>query len=56
MFNKFIFLTKDDCHDVATIMLYQAYIGGWPAEFIHLSKGKASEDPLGERKETNKNT
>jgi hypothetical protein len=35
-------------------MLFQAYTGGRPAEFVHSSKGKASEDPLGERKEINK--
>jgi hypothetical protein len=35
-------------------MLFQAYIGGRPAEFVHSSKGKASEDPLGEREETSK--
>jgi hypothetical protein len=50
-----VFPTEDDRHDVATIMLFQAYTGGRPAEFVHSSKGKASEDPLGEREETNKN-
>jgi hypothetical protein len=49
-----VFPTEDDRHDVATIMLFQAYTGGRPAEFVHSSKGKASEDPLGEREETNK--
>jgi hypothetical protein len=43
-----VFPTEDDRHDVATIMLFQAYTGGRPAEFVHASKGKASEDPLGE--------
>ncbi|PVH69879.1 hypothetical protein DL98DRAFT_578123 [Cadophora sp. DSE1049] len=50
-----VFPTEDDRHDVATIMLFQAYTGGRPAEFVHASKGKASEDPLGEREEANKN-
>jgi hypothetical protein len=36
-------------------MLFQAYTSGRLAEFVHSSKGKASEDPLGEREETNKN-
>lgn len=48
------FPTEDDRHDVATIMLFQAYTGGRPAEFVHVSKGKASQDPLGEA-EANKN-
>jgi hypothetical protein len=50
-----VFPTEDDRHDVATTMLFQAYTGGRPAEFVHASKGKASEDPLGEKEETNKN-
>ncbi len=29
-------------------------MGGWLAEFVHLSKGKASEDPLSEREEASK--
>jgi hypothetical protein len=49
-----VFPTEDDRHDVATVMLFQAYTGGRPAEFVHSSKGKASEDPLGEREETSK--
>jgi hypothetical protein len=46
-----IYPTEDDRHDVATIMLFQAYTGGRPAEFVHASKGKASQDPLGEAEE-----
>lgn len=46
-----VFPTEDERHDVATIMLFQAYTGGRPAEFVHSSKGKASEDTLGEREE-----
>jgi hypothetical protein len=46
-----VFPTEDDRHDVATIMLFQAYTGGRPAEFVHASKGKASQDPLGEVEE-----
>jgi len=42
-----VYRTEDDRHDVATIMLFQAYTGGRPAEFVHSSKGKASQDPLG---------
>ena len=34
-------------------MLSQCYIGGRPAEFVHSSKGKASQDPLGEAEDTN---
>ncbi|KAG4027417.1 hypothetical protein MFRU_030g00530 [Monilinia fructicola] len=45
-----VFPTEDDRHDVATIMLFQSYTGGRPAEFVHSSKGKAGEDPLGEAK------
>lgn len=43
-----VFPTEDDRHDIATIMLFQSYTGGRPAEFVHSSKGKASQDPLGE--------
>jgi len=32
-------------------MLFLAYISGRPSEFIHSSKGKASQDPLGEAEE-----
>ena len=50
-----VFPTEDDRHDVATIMLFQAYTGGRPAEFVHASKGKASQDPLGEAEERESN-
>ena len=50
-----VFPTEDDRHDVATLLLFQSYTGGRPAEFVHSSKGKASEDPLGEAEETCKN-
>ncbi|CZR51447.1 uncharacterized protein PAC_01323 [Phialocephala subalpina] len=53
--DKSVFPTEDDRHDVATIILFQAYTGGRPAEFVYTSKGKASENPLGEREESNKN-
>jgi hypothetical protein len=46
-----VFPTEDDRHDVATIMLFQAYTGARPAEFVHATKGKASLDPLGEGEE-----
>jgi hypothetical protein len=36
-------------------LLFQSYTGGRLAEFVHSSKGKASEDPLEEADETNKN-
>ena len=36
------------------IILFQAYIGGRLVEFIHVSKGKASQDLLGEAEDTNK--
>ncbi|MCJ1319459.1 hypothetical protein MMC15_004795 [Xylographa vitiligo] len=36
-------------------MLFQAYTYGRPAGSVHSWKGKASEDPLGEREETSKN-
>jgi hypothetical protein len=54
--DKSVFPTEDDCYDVATVMLFQAYTGSRPAEFVHSSKGKASEDSLGEREETNENS
>ena len=50
-----VFPTEDDRHDVATVMLFQAYTGGRPAEFVHASKGKACQDPLGEAEEANRN-
>jgi hypothetical protein len=37
------------------ILLFQSYTGGRPAEFVYSSKNKASENPLGETKKTNKN-
>jgi len=49
-----VFPTEDDRHDLATIMLFNAYTGGRPAEFVHASKGKASQDPLGEADEISK--
>jgi hypothetical protein len=52
--DKSVFPTEDDRLDVATIMLFQSYTGGRPAEFVHSSKGKASQDPLGEAEDTNK--
>ncbi|KAM0139056.1 hypothetical protein ACHAP3_003324 [Botrytis cinerea] len=51
--DKSVFPTEDDRHDIVTIMLFQSYTGGRPAEFIHSSKGKASEDPFG-KAETDK--
>jgi hypothetical protein len=52
--DKSVFPTEDDRLDVATIMLFQSYTGGRPAEFVHSSKGKASQDPLGEAEDANK--
>ncbi|KAG9232492.1 FluG domain-containing protein [Amylocarpus encephaloides] len=49
-----VFPTEDDRHDVATIMLFDSYTGGRPAEFVHASRGKANQDPLGEADEDNK--
>jgi hypothetical protein len=49
--DKSVFPTEDNRHDVATVMLFQAYTGGRPAEFVHTSKGKACQDPLGEAEE-----
>ncbi|KAJ8058423.1 hypothetical protein OCU04_012612 [Sclerotinia nivalis] len=51
--DKSFFPTKDDRYDVATIMLFQSYTSGRPAEFVHSSKGKASEDRFG-KAETDK--
>jgi hypothetical protein len=53
--DKSVFPTEDDRHDVATVMLFQAYTGSRLAEFVHVSKGKASQDPLGEAEVANKN-
>lgn len=46
-----IFRTEDDRLDFATITLFLAYTGGRPAEFIHVSKNTASQDPLGKEEE-----
>jgi hypothetical protein len=43
-----IFRTEDDRLDYAAIDLFLAYTGGRPAEFVHASKGAASQDPLGD--------
>ncbi|RFU28318.1 hypothetical protein B7463_g8023, partial [Scytalidium lignicola] len=40
--------TEDDRLDTAAIMLFLAYTGGRPAEFVDASKGDVSKDPLGE--------
>jgi hypothetical protein len=53
--NKYIYPTEDDRYNIATILLFQSYTGGRPAEFVYSSKGKASKDPFGEAEETNKN-
>ena len=50
-----VFPTEDDRLDLATLLLFQSYTGGRPAEFVHSSKGKASKDPLGEAEKANKN-
>jgi hypothetical protein len=47
-----VFPTEDDRHDVATILLFQSYTGGRLVEFVHSSKGKASQDTLGEAEAT----
>jgi hypothetical protein len=52
--DKSVFPTEDDRHDLATIMLFNAYTGGRPAEFVHASRGKASQDPLGEADKSSK--
>jgi hypothetical protein len=52
--DKSIFLTKENRLDLATIVLFNAYTGGRPAEFIHASKGKASQDPYREAEATSK--
>ncbi|RFU29061.1 hypothetical protein B7463_g7279, partial [Scytalidium lignicola] len=49
--DQHVFPTEDDRHDLATILLFQSYTGGRPAEFVHALKGKASEDPLGKAEE-----
>jgi hypothetical protein len=49
-----VFPTEDARHDVATIMLFESYTAGRPAEFVHASKGKASQDPLGEAEDANR--
>jgi hypothetical protein len=49
-----VFPTENDRHDIATIMLFQSYTGGRLAEFVHLVKGKASEDPFGKAEDANK--
>jgi hypothetical protein len=43
-----VFSTEDDCYDMAIIILFQSYTDSRPAEFVHLSKDKASQDLLGE--------
>ena len=49
-----VFPTKDDRYDITTIMLFQAYTGSRLAEFVDISKGKASQDPLSEVEEADK--
>ena len=49
-----VFPTEDDRHDVAAIMLFQSYTGCRPAELVHSSKSRASQDPLAEAEDTDK--
>jgi hypothetical protein len=49
--DEYVFPTEDNRYDITTILLFQSYTGGRPAEFVYSSKGKASEDPLGEAEE-----
>ncbi len=52
--DKSVFPTEDNRLDITTIMLFQSYTGSRPAEFVYSSKGKASQDPLGEAEDANK--
>lgn len=52
--DEHVFPTEDDRHDVATILLFRSYTSGRSTKFVYFSKGKASEDPLGEAEATNK--
>ena len=52
--NAHVFLTEDNWYDFAMLLLFQFYTDSQPAEFIHFSKGKTSEDLLNEA-EKNKN-
>ncbi|RDL30426.1 uncharacterized protein BP5553_10304 [Venustampulla echinocandica] len=47
-----IFRTEGDRLDFACTTLFQAYIGGRPAEFVHASKSTTSQDPLSEKEKT----
>ena len=52
--DKSTFRTEDDRLDFAAVTLFLAYTGGRPAEFVHVSKNRASQDPLGEEERTPK--
>ncbi|KAF4633187.1 hypothetical protein G7Y89_g4931 [Cudoniella acicularis] len=49
--DKSVFHTENNRHDMATVMLFQAYTSSRPAKIVHSSKGKASQDPLGDIEE-----
>jgi hypothetical protein len=53
--DEHVYPTKDDRHNIATILIFQSYTSVQPAKFVHSSKIKTSEDPLGEADKTNKN-
>lgn len=47
------FQTEDDRHDLATLLLFQAFTGCRPAELVDASKGNACQDPLVDPDDTN---
>jgi hypothetical protein len=47
-----VFRTEDDRLDFAAVTLFLAFTGGRPAEFVHVAKNPASQDPLGKDEET----
>ncbi|KAM7183511.1 FluG domain containing protein [Rhypophila sp. PSN 637] len=44
--DRSVFPTEDDRLDLATIMLFQSYTAGRPAEFVNGTKSRGRKDPL----------
>lgn len=45
--DKSVFRTEDERLIFPLVILFLAYTGGRPAEFVHVPKNIASQDPLG---------
>ncbi|KAM7182758.1 hypothetical protein V8F33_014049, partial [Rhypophila sp. PSN 637] len=54
--DRSVFPTEDDRLDLATIMLFQSYTAGRPAEFVDSTKSRGRKDPLSDEPEDHLDT